>query len=177
MVAMRRGLFGGTFDPIHFGHIHAISHAIDRAHLDTIQVVVAGDPYQKNDLVAGSLQRLQWVKIAVEEFYGGKENVIVDDREIRRDGPSYTYDTVLEMKAEFPEDELVLVVGEDIIDTITTWKESEKLKSLVEIFIVPRTIFSTSSTYIRTQLRQKRPITGLIPSRIESEINKKSLYN
>jgi len=174
---VRRGIFGGTFDPIHFGHIHAIAHACDVSKLDAIHIVVAGDPYQKSDLVASAHQRLSWVKAAIREFYPESKKVIVDDREINREGPSYTYDTVMEMKSEYPEDELVLVIGEDIVDTIGSWKETEKLSELVEIFVVPRTIFPTSSTYIRAQLKEKKPVTGLIPSAIEAEIIEKSLYN
>ena len=174
---VRRGIFGGTFDPIHFGHIHAIAHSIFQANIEAIHVMVAGEPYQKENLMASAKQRLDWVNMAVGQFFPDNEIVKVDDREVFRDGPTYTIDSIKEIKAEFPEDELILVVGEDIVETIDTWKDSRQVQDLVEVFVVPRSIFPTSSSYIRAQLQQKRPITGLIPNEIEAEIVEKSLYN
>jgi len=174
---VRKGIFGGTFDPIHFGHIHAIAYSLDEAKLDNVHVVVAGEPYQKNDLVASADQRLDWVRLSLDQHFPKSENVFLDDREVRRDGPSYTIDTISEIRAEYPKDELVLVVGEDLVERIDSWKDSEKLLDLVEIFVVPRTIFPTSSSYIRSLLRDNKTITGLVPSVIESEIIEKSLYN
>ena len=174
---MRRGIFGGTFDPIHFGHIHAIAYAIEEANLDIMHVMVAGVPYQKQNISTDSNTRLDWVKAAIEEFYKDRKDVFVDEREILRDGPTYTIDTLREMREEFLGDDLVLVVGEDIVDTISTWNDSEEISELSDLFVVPRSIFPTSSSYIRAALAEKRPITGLLPSAIESEIIQKSLYN
>lgn len=173
---MRRGIFGGTFDPIHFGHIHAIAYAIEEANLDILHVMVAGDPYQKAEVVVGADQRLAWVKTSMDEFYPGRNDVLVDEREINRDGPTYTIDTLREMKEEFLGDELVLVVGEDIVDTISTWNNADEIAEISELFVVPRSIFPTSSTYIRGALHDKKPITGLLPAVIETEIYTNSLY-
>ena len=174
---MRRGIFGGTFNPIHHGHIHAIAYALETADLDVIHVMVAGDPYQKNEVVIDSKLRLEWTKLAVEEFYPHRNEIVVDDREVLRSGPTYTIDTLRELQEEFFGDELVLIVGEDIVKSISTWNNADEIAEISEMFVVPRSIFPTSSTYIRTALRDKKPITGLLPASIEAEILSKSLYN
>jgi nicotinate-nucleotide adenylyltransferase len=174
---MRRGIFGGTFDPIHFGHIHAIAFGLDRFHLDVIHVMIAGDPYHKDVPGADASTRLRWVKEACNEFYANRNDVLVDDREIRRGGQTYTIDTVRELKNEFPNDDLVLLVGEDIPETMSSWKDGDELTKLVEIAVIPRKIFPTSATYIREQCSTKKPVTGLLPAFIEAEIIEKSLYN
>jgi len=174
---MRRGIFGGTFDPIHFGHIHAIAYAVEEANLDILHVMVAGDPYQKNEVIVRARERLSWVKQAIEEFYFSRDEIIVDDREILREGPTYTIDTIKEMREEFLGDDLVLVVGEDIVNTISTWNNSDEIDELSELFVVPRTIFPTSSTDIRSLRRENKAITGLLPFAIETNILLNSLYN
>lgn len=173
---MRRGIFGGTFDPIHFGHIHAIAYSIQEANLDVLHVMVAGDPYQKTDVFVDSSQRLSWVKTSVNEFYPDRKDILVDEREINRAGPTYTIDTLRELREEFLGDELILVVGQDIVDTIATWNDADEILEISELFVVPRTIFATSSTYIRAALHDRKPITGLLPAVIETEIYEKSLY-
>lgn len=173
---MRRGIFGGTFDPIHFGHIHAIAYSINQANLDILHVMVAGDPYQKTDVFVNASQRLSWVNTSVSEFYPGRQDIVVDEREISRGGPTYTIDTLRDLSEEFRGDELVLVVGQDIVDTISTWNDADEISELSELFVVPRTIFPTSSTYIRAALHDKKPITGLLSAAIETEIYTKSLY-
>ncbi|HMS24630.1 MAG TPA: nicotinate-nicotinamide nucleotide adenylyltransferase [Acidimicrobiia bacterium] len=176
-IGMRIGIFGGTFDPIHHGHIHAIAYAQQEANLDRVLVMVAGDPYHKEMSQVTAEQRYEWVRRACDEYFVDDASVIVDDREIKRKGPTYTIDTLRELKTELPGDSLVLIVGEDIPSQMSTWKESEAIKELAEIFVVPRTIFPTSSSEIRVLAAAKKPITGLLPAVIETEIIKKSLYN
>ncbi len=174
---MRIGIFGGTFDPVHHGHIHAISYALEEGNLDLVLVMVAGDPYHKEVSNVSAQQRLDWVRRACNEYFPESECVVVDDREIKRAGATYTVDTLRELNTEFPDDSLVLIVGEDIPDQMSSWKEPEEIKTLAEIFVVPRTIFPTSSTEIRELVAGKNPITGLLPAVIEAEIVEKSLYN
>lgn len=174
---MRIGIFGGTFDPIHHGHIHAVAYALEHASLDQCRVVVAGEPWQKDGVAAPASNRLTWARMACEEYFGGNSSVIVDDREITRGGTTYTIDTLRELHEECPNDTLVLIVGEDIPHVISTWKDSDEIIERAELFIVPRTIFPTSSSYIRQCCAEKKPITGLLPAAIEAEILTKSLYN
>lgn len=175
---MRIGIFGGTFDPLHHGHIHAIAYALDSAHLDVCRVMVAGQPWQKDGNTANASWRLKMVRESCAQYFGKKsKSVIVDDREITRGGPTYTVDTLREHSAEFPDAQLVLIVGEDIPAMMSTWKDAEDINHLAEIFVVPRSIFPTSSSYIRSSVQAKKPITGLLPPAIEAEILSKSMYN
>lgn len=172
---MRIGIFGGTFDPFHNGHLFAIKYAIENADLDKCLVVVSGDPWQKDNVVATSQQRLSWTnKICAENFEGSVE---VDDREVRRSGPTYTVDTLEELHAEYIDDVLVLIVGQDVFEKMDSWKDVERVREYAEIFVIPRGVVKVSSSEIRAISKQNGSISGLVPEIIESEISEKSLYN
>ncbi len=134
MTARRLGLFGGTFDPPHFGHVAALKAAARTGHFEAIEVTVAGDPYQKSASghVHPALLRLAMAQAA----FGGLSLVRVSDREIRRDGPSYTIDTVRELLEQV---ELVdLIVGADLVEHMDSWHDVATLRSLVRVGVVPR---------------------------------------
>lgn len=134
MTVRRLGLFGGTFDPPHFGHVAALKAAAKTHRFDVIEVTVAGDPYQKSatSLVHPALLRLEMAKAAFE----GLELVRVSDREIRREGPSYTIDTVRELLLEF--DAVDVIIGADLVERLDSWHDAETLRTLVRIGVVPR---------------------------------------
>jgi nicotinate-nucleotide adenylyltransferase len=134
-VTVRRlGLFGGTFDPPHFGHVAALKAAAHTGRFDIIEVTVAGDPYQKSatGLVHPAAARLAMARAAFE----GLDLVRVSDREIRREGPSYTIDTVYELLEEVEDVDLIL--GADLLGRIDSWHDSDTLRTLVAVGIVPR---------------------------------------
>jgi len=174
---MRIGVFGGTFDPIHHGHVHAVAYAMEHASLDQCRIIVAGEPWQKDYVSVDAHTRLLWAYVACDEYFSENPNVIVDDREVKRKGATYTVDTLRELHEEFPDDTLVLIVGEDIPRTMSTWKDSDAIIELSELCVVPRSIFPTSSSYIRQCRAEKKSITGLLPAAIEAEIVANSLYN
>ncbi len=174
---MKIGIFGGTFDPIHNGHIFAIKYALENQQLDQLRVFVAGNPYQKEPPAVDAKQRLEWVESAIAEEFGPEERIIIDDREIHRKGNTYTIDTVRELQAEFKGAKLFLIVGHDILESISSWKDSDELLSKVEPLIVPRNPSDVSSSLIRSLLIEKKPLTGLLPAKIEREIIENSLYN
>ena len=134
MITRRLGLFGGTFDPPHFGHVAALKAAARTHRFDVIEVTVAGDPYQKSAVgpVHPAALRLAMAQAA----FGGLDLVRVSDREIRREGPSYTIDTVRELLEEF--DQVDLIIGADLAEHIDTWRESSTLRTLVRVGVVPR---------------------------------------
>ena len=134
MTARRLGLFGGTFDPPHFGHVAALKAAARSKRFDVIEVTVAGDPYQKSamGLVHPALLRLAMAEAA----FGGLDLVRVSDREIRRDGPSYTIDTVRELLDDV--DQVDLIIGADLVEYIDSWHDADALRSLVKVGVVPR---------------------------------------
>ncbi len=134
MTRRRLGLFGSTFDPPHRGHVSALRAAAATGRFDAIEVTVAGDPYHKRDAgpVLPAAARLEMARVAFADL----PLVTVSDREIRREGPSYTIDTVRELLEEY--DEVDLIIGADLTEQIDTWHEAETLKSLVTVAVVPR---------------------------------------
>jgi nicotinate-nucleotide adenylyltransferase len=130
----RIGLFGGTFDPPHFGHVAALEAAAQSGRYDLIEVTVAGDPYLKSldgDVHDAAL-RLAMARAA----FGDLDLVEVSDREIRRDGPSYTIDTVRELLSDC--DAVDLIVGADLAEQLTKWHQADELRTLVRVGVVPR---------------------------------------
>lgn len=134
MTVRRVGLFGGTFDPPHLGHVAALRAAADTGRFERIVVTVAGDPYLKRErgVVLPASLRLAMAEAA----FAALPLVQVSDREIRRDGPSYTIDTVRELLG--PCGEVDLLIGADLIDQLATWHEAEVLATLVRVGVVPR---------------------------------------
>jgi nicotinate-nucleotide adenylyltransferase len=128
----RLGLFGGTFDPPHFGHIAALEAAARTDRFDRLIVTVAGDPYLKSDDVAPASLRLAMAHAAFDDL----PLVEVSDIEIRREGPSYTVDTVREFLNVA--DAVDLIVGADLATQLDQWQGCEELRDLVEVGIVPR---------------------------------------
>ena len=133
----RIGLFGGTFDPPHLGHLAAALAARDQLQLDIVLFVVANDPWQKTGAgleVTLAKYRLEMTELVVSEF----EGLEVDDSEIRRGGPTYTSVTLKEMKALFPGAELFLLVGGDVARELNTWKDSDYIQENAVMVVVDR---------------------------------------
>jgi nicotinate-nucleotide adenylyltransferase len=134
VTARRLGLFGGTFDPPHFGHVAALRAAAATNRFDLIVVTVAGDPYQKN---ARLKLRPAALRLAMAEAaFQALDLVEVSDREIRRVGPSYTIDTVRELLEEA--DEVDVIIGADLAHQLEQWHEAPALRALVRVGVVPR---------------------------------------
>jgi nicotinate-nucleotide adenylyltransferase len=134
-VSLRRlGLFGGTFDPPHNGHVAALSAAARTGRFDIIEVTVAGDPYRKSAVsqVHPAALRLAMAEAAFEHL----DMVRVSDREIHRPGPSYTIDTVRELLEEV--DRVDVLVGADLAPQLASWHQADQLAQLVEVGIIPR---------------------------------------
>jgi nicotinate-nucleotide adenylyltransferase len=128
----RLGLFGGTFDPPHFGHVAALTAASASDRFEKIVVTVAGDPYLKSPDVHSADLRLAMAHAAFDDI----PLVEVSDMEIRRSGPSYTIDTVRELLAN--DQGLDLIVGADLASHLNEWHEANALRELVDIAVVPR---------------------------------------
>ena len=134
MTVRRIGLFGGTFDPPHLGHVAALRAAAATNRFDVIEVTVAGDPYLKRargDIPPAAL-RLAMARAAFEDL----ALVEVSEREILREGPSYTIDTVRELLEVA--DEVDLLVGADLATQIASWHDAATLRTLVRVGVVPR---------------------------------------
>ena len=135
LVVMRVGILGGTFDPIHIGHLIAASSVYEALNLDSVVFIPAGDPWQKRDRdLSTGQQRLEMVKLATEN----DARFQVSDVEIARSGPTYAVDTVREWKRLNPSDELFWIVGSDALSGIPSWHEWEAFVSEVTIVAVNR---------------------------------------
>lgn len=123
----RIGLVGGTFDPPHFGHLALARSARDALRLDEVRLIPTGRSWQKDDPGASPEQRLEMTRLALRDV-SPAEGLLVDDREIRRGGPTYTVDTLLDLRAELgPEPMLVLVLGSDQLRNLPTWHRWREL--------------------------------------------------
>jgi len=129
-----RGILGGTFDPIHYGHLELAREVADAAHLNGVDLVPAGDPPHRGAPAASARQRLAMVELALAGYPGLR----VDAREIYRPGRSYTVVTLAELRRERPDEALALILGADAFLELPTWHRWRDLFSLAHIIVVAR---------------------------------------
>lgn len=128
-------LLGGAFDPPHATHRRLAAAALERLPVAELLVLPAGDhPHKAASGLAPAAQRLQMCRLAFAAMPG----VVVDDRELRRPGPSYTVDTLLELRAEHPGRQLFLLLGADNVAQLPTWYEHHRILQLATVAVFPR---------------------------------------
>jgi nicotinate-nucleotide adenylyltransferase len=128
------GIFGGTFDPIHFGHLRTAFELLQVLRLEELRFVPAGSPPHRDVPLAEAGVRLAMVRAAVD----GQPGFVVDDREVRRQGPSYTVTTLSELRAEFPGHPLCLVVGMDAFLGLPKWHQWREILGLAHVAVAHR---------------------------------------
>ena len=128
------GIFGGTFDPIHFGHLRTAFELLAVLQLDEMRFVPAGSPPHRETPLADANLRLALVAAAIADQPG----FVIDDREVRRGGPSYAVLTLRELRAEFPTRPLCLIVGMDAFLGLPQWHEWRELFELAHIVVAHR---------------------------------------
>jgi nicotinate-nucleotide adenylyltransferase len=128
------GILGGTFDPIHYGHLRPAQEALRALPLTEIRLVPAGQPPHRRAPVASAAHRLRMAELAVADLPG----FVVDDREIRRRGPSYTVLTLEALRAELGEQPLCLLLGMDAFAGLETWHQWERLPLLAHLVVLTR---------------------------------------
>lgn len=132
---MRIGVFGGSFDPVHVGHLIAAESAREQARLDRVVFVpAAAPPHKPNRMLADGRHRLEMLTLAI----GGHDAFSVSPVEIDRGGTSYTIDTLTTLAAAHPADTLVLLLGPDALAGLPTWREPRRIAALAEIVPVER---------------------------------------
>lgn len=131
---MRMGILGGTFDPIHLGHLAAARAAIDCAGLDRVLLIPTGQPPHRTATVADAEQRLEMCRLAIDD----DRNLEVSDVEIRRGGVSYTAETLRDLKRIHPRDELFLILGWDAARLFATWRMPDEIRRLAHVVVVSR---------------------------------------
>jgi nicotinate-nucleotide adenylyltransferase len=187
----RLGVFGGTFDPVHVGHVVVATESRSQLALDRVLLVVAGDPWQKRGkVVASAADRLALVDAAVD----GVEGVEASAIEIERDAPSVTAETLEALTA--PGRELFLVLGADAVANMGTWRRLEETRELATVVVVERAgdahseppgsgwrvqrvaipRLDIAATDLRERLGSGRPIDGLVPPAVVRTIRARGLY-
>jgi nicotinate-nucleotide adenylyltransferase len=187
----RLGVFGGTFDPVHVGHVVVATETRAQLGLDRVLLVVAGDPWQKRgQVVASAADRLELVDVAVDGLEGIEASAI----EIERDAPSVTADTLEALTA--PDRELFLLLGADAVANMGTWRRLEETRHLATVVVVERAgdvhseppgpgwrvqrvsipRLDIASTDLRLRLREGRPVDGLVPPAVVRTIHHRGLY-
>lgn len=197
---MKTAMFGGSFDPIHNGHVSLAKAFVETLGLERVLIIPTFyPPHKQKKTTVTSEQRLEMCRLAFE----GEELFEVSDIEIRREGKSYTYMTLEELSELYPDDELYLITGADMFMTIDEWKNPEIIFSHAVICGVPRNdddisdlrekakklsamgarteildpgIMTVSSTEIRRRVSDGESISGLVPPLVEDYIIKNGLY-
>lgn len=191
---MRIGVFGGTFDPPHIGHLLVANDAREALELDRLIFVPAGAQPFKVDTppVASGQDRLEMVRLSV----AGDANYVVDDTEINRKGLSYTVDTLEHLSERNPAARLFLLMGEDVLAGFQKWRSPARIRELATLVAVSRGGLAesladpatsavlrvstrrvdVSSTEIRERRRAGKSIKGFVPESVERFIDVRGLY-
>ena len=128
------GILGGTFDPIHYGHLRPAQEVLRKLDLAELRIIPAANPPHRRPPVAAATQRLRMVELAV----AGVPGFTVDDREFRCGGPSYTVLTLESLRREFGERPLCLLLGLDAFEGIETWHQWQRLPELAHFIVMTR---------------------------------------
>ncbi len=132
---MRIGLFGGTFNPIHEGHLHVAREVLRRLDLDRVLFIPASvPPHKAQALIPSSCHRLEMIRRAIE----GTANFYLSDIEVKRGGISYSVETISQLKQDDPQAEFFFIMGMDAFIGMPTWKEAERILTLCHFIIVSR---------------------------------------
>ena len=128
------GIFGGTFDPIHYGHLRSAFEMLQALDFDEVRFIPSGDPPHRGVTFANAEQRLRLVELAVS----GQQGFRADDRELRRAGPSWTIDTLVALREEFPQRSLGLILGMDAFLGLPGWHRWEEILAQAHIIVAHR---------------------------------------
>ena len=192
---MRLGVFGGTFDPIHLGHLRAAENALECLALDRVAFVPAAIPPHRAEPASSALDRYAMTALAT----AGHPRFAVSDVELQREGPSYTVDTVVGLRRQSPDALVFVIVGSDTFPEMATWKEHERLRTLCTVAVVSRPGerpgagtasgaatpgvahvegpgLAISASAIRERVRQRRSVRYLVPDAVADYIAKRALY-
>jgi nicotinate-nucleotide adenylyltransferase len=184
---MRVGLLGGSFDPVHYGHLRAAEWSLAAFALDSVRLVPALQSPFKGPCIATAEERRQMLDLAI----AGNPSFVVEDCELWRTAPSYTVDTLRVLTRKEPDTRFVLIIGSDAARDIEKWRESDEIQRLAEIRalarpgdamaapaddVAPLNGVEISSTAIRRAVQRGQSIRYLTPESVRFFIEEKGLY-
>jgi len=189
---MKLGIFGGSFDPVHLGHLLVAQAAIEELGLDRLFFIPAAQsPFKPENQPASAAMRLQLLRLAL----AGKTNCEIDAQEIQRGGISYTVDTLRDYAQKFSGAELFYLVGADNVPKLNEWRAPAELARLAEFVAIPRPggatpifpppfrgrllrgfPFAVSSSEIRARVKAGLPVENLVPVAVAEAIRNGRLY-
>ena len=191
---MKIGLFFGSFNPIHIGHLIVANHFAQNSGLDQVWFTVSPqNPLKDSSELLDEQHRLNMVELAIEN----NASLKASDIEFNLPKPSYTIDTLHELKNKFPENTWVLIMGADTVETLPKWKNYEELVSGYEMLVYPRPnypldyktlpdgiklihdvpVIDISATYTRTAIKSGKNCRYLLPEKVYDYIIRNSLYS
>lgn len=188
----RIGLFGGSFDPVHLGHLLVAQAACEELSLDWLVFIPAAQsPFKPERVLTSGQERLRLLRLAL----AGYAKCRVDDQELRRGGVSYTIDTVRNYACRYAGAELFYLIGADHVSTLPKWRRADELAELVEFVVIPRPgvavvplpapyrmrtlkgfMVGISSSQIRDRVRAGLPVDHLVPGPVAEAIRSNRLY-
>ena len=189
---LRLGLFGGSFDPVHCGHLLMAQAACEELALHRLFFIPAAQsPFKPGQQPAPAAERLRWLRLAL----AGRSDYEVDLQELERAGPSFSILTLREYRRRFPEAVLFWLIGADHVPSLPAWRDATELAGLAEFVAIPRPgqapapfpppfrgrvlsgfPFGVSSSEIRARIQAGRTIAGLVPDAVAEAIGHSKLY-
>jgi nicotinate-nucleotide adenylyltransferase len=189
---MKIGLFFGSFNPIHIGHLIIANTMAENADLQEVWLVVSPqNPLKKNTGLLHEFDRYEMAALAIHDSYKLK----VSDVEFNLPRPSYTIDTLTYLSEKHPQHEFVLIIGEDNLSSFPKWKNYDKILQYYELYVYPRPetekteltnhpkvkfipspLLDISATYIRNNVREGKSIRYLVTEQVENFISRKKFY-
>ena len=189
---LRLGLYGGTFDPVHHGHLLGARDALEQHHLDeVVWIPCAQSPHKNAPALAPGRERAALVRQAIK----GRAHFSLSEIELRRTGPSYAIDTVAEFEQLFPGAELFWLIGADQLPKLDRWHLFPELRRRVTFLLLdrpgakpvrrlPQGVISLprprqidiSATEIRARVKQNLPIDSMVPATVSARIARQGLY-
>ncbi len=193
---MKIGLYFGTFNPIHVGHLIIANHMAEHSDLDQIWMVVTPhNPHKQKNTLLDDYQRLHLVNLATEDY----PKIKPSDIEFKLPQPNYTVNTLAHLKDKFPKHEFSLIMGEDNLNSLHKWKNYEYILENHDIYIYPRIseltddetssvlshprihkidapIVEISSTFIRESIKNKNNIRPLLPEKVWEYVDHNNFY-
>jgi nicotinate-nucleotide adenylyltransferase len=190
---MRLGLYGGSFDPVHRGHLMVAQAALEELGLDRLVFIPAWQsPFKPDVRPASGSERLRWLRMALV----GQSRCCVDSIELEREGTSYTIDTVRAFRDLHPEASFFYLIGADHVPQLPLWRDAESLAALVEFVVIPRPgslcvslpkpyrirhlkgwPIAVSSSEIRDRVRRGLAIHHLVPDAVAEDLSRNVPYS